>query len=138
MSRKGLTGGTVLALLGLFVAPPIAHGEEILEDVILIIRDKEIVAFSSAGNQWVSMTLRAQERVVQSEFTSQVAVVVTNQRAMGFSAITNRWSEIKIDVGEQVLELEAEGLVSSVNTNFRALGFGARKGEWAEYRYRYR
>ncbi len=129
---------TVLALLTFLAIPTIAHTQDILDDVVLITRAKEVLAFSSAGNQWIVAGLRAQEQVVESRTGSRVAVVVTNQRALGFSSVMNRWSEIKIDVGEQVLDMEAKGFVSSVDTNFRALGFGAGKGEWTEYRYRYR
>jgi len=138
MPHSHRIGHITLVVLALLATPTIAHAQEILEDVILITRDKEIVAFSSVGNNWVLIALRAQERVVESRTASRVALVVTNQRAMGFRSITNQWSETKIDVGEQILEMEAKGFVASVDTNFRALGFGGRQGAWKEYRFRHR
>ena len=138
MLHNDRIGSILLIVLALFATPSIAPAQEILEDVILITRDKEVVAFSSAGNKWVLIALRAQERIVYSRTASRVALVVTNQRALGFSSITNQWSETKIDVGEQILEMEAKGFVASVDTNFRALGFGGRQGAWQEYRYRFR
>ena len=129
---------TVLIVLAFLIIPRPADSEEVLEDVALIIRDKEILAFSSAGDQWVLITLRAQEKVVTSKTGSQVAVVVTNQRALGFSSVRNQWSEMRLDVGEEMVALEAKGMVVSVNTSIRALGFGARQGRWVEFRYRFR
>jgi len=138
MPHNDRIGGIMLVVLALLATPAIAPAQEVLEDVILITRDKEVVAFSSVGNKWVLIALRAQERVLESRTASRVALVVTNQRALGFSSITNQWSETNIDVGEQILEVEAKGFVASVDTNFRALGFGGRQGTWKEYRYRFR
>jgi hypothetical protein len=129
---------TVLIMLAFLMMPLPAESQEVLQDVVLIIHEKETLAFSSAGNQWVLITLRAQERVAESKTGSQVAVVVTNQRALGFSTVRNQWSEMRFDVGEEMVALEAEGLVASVNTSLRALGFGARQGRWVEFRYPYR
>lgn len=138
MPQNNRIGGITLVVLALLTTPAIAPAQEALEDVVLITHDKEVVAFSSVGNNWVLIALRAQERILESRTANRVALVVTNQRALGFSSITNQWSETKIDVGEQILEVEAKGFVASVDTNFRALGFGGRQGIWKEYRYRLR
>jgi hypothetical protein len=130
--------GMVLVVLAIIMTPPTAYTQEILEDVVLITREKEIVAFSSSGNQWVLVSLRAQEHIVESRSDGRVAVVVTNQRALAFSSLTNKWNEMRLEVGEKMLDLEAKGLVVSVDTSFRALGFGARQGAWKEHRYRAR
>ncbi len=103
-------------------------------ELVLVVREKQILAFSSRGNRWVARDLMAQEFIEESRKSSHIAVVVTNARVLGFSAETDQWDEERLEAGERAISLEIEGKVASVVTNIRALGFGARTGTWSVLR----
>ena len=111
-------------------------GEEVAQDVYLLVRDRELLAFSASRNRWVSLDLRSGEKVIDSAYGGYVAVALTNLRVLGFSAVTSQWAEEKLMVGESIVTVEAEGRVGAVITNLRAFGFSAREGRWTERRFR--
>jgi len=122
-------------LMGLFLFPLGITGEEILNEVYLLVRERELLAFSAVENKWVTLDLRSKEKVLESEYDGRVAVAVTNLRVLGFSAITSRWVGERLMVGENVVSLEAEGNVGAVITNLRAFGFSATAGRWNVKRF---
>jgi hypothetical protein len=134
MNKKGAAGLYVsIALLWFPLAT--AFTEEVIEEVYLLVRERELLAFSAVGDRWVTQDLRPNERVVGSGYGGHVAVVVTKFRVLGFSALTNTWNEEKLMVDEVMVSIEAKGNVGTVVTNLRALGFGAKRGRWAVERF---
>ncbi|NIQ37088.1 MAG: hypothetical protein GTN81_00635 [Proteobacteria bacterium] len=131
---KGATVGAFL-LAGLIFFPLGITGEEILNQVFLLVRERELVAFSAVQNTWVTLDLRSKEEVLDSRYDGHVAVAVTSRRVLGFSALTSRWAEERLMVGESVGSLEAEGNVGAVITNLRAFGFSASAGRWTVKRF---
>jgi hypothetical protein len=114
-----------------------AHpGDDIHNQLMLAIRDRQVLAFSALSNAWSAMDLRARERVVEVHEATHVAVVVTNFRILGFSAVTSQWSSLRLESGERPVEIRVRGMAAKVITNFRALGFGAEKGVWAVLRFK--
>ncbi len=132
--RKGTTLGALL-LIGLILLPLPSTGEEILNEVYLLVRERELFAFSAVENRWVTLDLRSREKVLESRYDGHVAVAVTKLRVLGFSALTSRWAEEKLMVGETLVSLEAEGNVGAVITNLRAFGFSATAGRWTVKRF---
>ena len=130
----------VLALL-LLIAPicfPLgiaSSGDVVEEEVYLLVRERELLAFSAVGNRWVTKNLISGERVLESKYGGHVVVVVTNLRALGFSALVYKWDEEKLEVGESIVTVKAEGNVGVVITNLRAFGFGAKTGKWTVKRF---
>lgn len=108
--------------------------DDVSTELVLVVREKQVIAFSSRGNRWVARDLMAQEFIEESRKSSHIAVVVTNVRVLGFSAETDQWDEARLEAGERAISLEIEGRVASVVTNVRALGFGARTGTWSVLR----
>ena len=135
MMKKGV--GAIFLLMTLNWFPfGLASSEEVMEEeVYLLVRERELLAFSAVGNRWVTQNLISRERVIESKFDGHVAVAVTNLRVLGFSALTNRWSEERLEVGELVDTVEAEGNVGVAITNLRAFGFRAKTGRWAVKRF---
>ncbi len=133
MNKKAIPG--VFLFIGLLLIPVKTMGEEVLNEVYLLMRERELFAFSAVGDRWVSLDLRTKERVLESKYDGHVAVAVTNFRVLGFSALTSRWAEEKLMVGETMVSLEAEGNVGAVITNLRAFGFSASAGRWIEKRF---
>jgi hypothetical protein len=119
-----------LLIAFLWTPQAIADSEEVAEEVYLLAREKEILAFSATGDQWVSLDLRSREQVLASKYGGHVAVVFTNNRVLGFSTLTNNWSEEKLKVDEVMVSIEADGNVGTVITNLRAFGFSAKTGRW--------
>jgi hypothetical protein len=126
----------LFVLLVLTFSPLGATGEEVAQDVYLLVRNQELLAFSASRNRWVSLDLRSGEKVLESAYGGHVAVVLTDLRVLGFSALTGQWTEEKLMVGESMETVEAEGNVGAVITNLRALGFSAREGSWTERQFR--
>lgn len=112
-----------------------SSGDVVEQEVYLLVRDRELFAFSAAGERWIIQNLISGERVLKSRFDGHVAVAVTNLRVLGFSALTNRWSEGRLEVGESMISVEAEGNVAVVITNLKAFGFSARTGRWTVKRF---
>ncbi len=108
--------------------------DDLPTELVLVVREKQVIAFSSRGNRWVARELMAQEFIEESRKSSHIAVVVTNLRVLGFSAETDQWDEERLEAGERAISLHIEGKVASVVTNVRALGFGARTGTWSVLR----
>jgi hypothetical protein len=135
MAQRSTSGLLVLTALIWF---PLATGfpEEVVNEIYLLVRERELMAFSALGDRRVSQDLRPSEKVLGSQYNGHVAVVVTQYRALGFSAFTNRWGEEKLMVDEVMVGIEAEGNVGTVITNIRALGFSARTGRWVVRRFR--
>ena len=122
----------IILPLVVLISPPLrAPCEEILNEVFLLLRERELLGFSSVGNRWVAINLRSGERVLESKYAGHVAVVVTNVRVLGFSTLISRWAEEKLVVGESMVTFEEEGNVGAVVTNLRAFGFSARTATWS-------
>jgi hypothetical protein len=124
------TIGIMLLIVTLGASLGAAFSDEVAEDVYLLVRERELLAFSAVGDAWVSQDLISAEVVLESKFNGRVGVVVTNLRILGFSALTSRWVEKKLRVGESPITTEAEGNVGAVITNLRAFGFSAKIGGW--------
>lgn len=134
MSNKGALG--ILLLVAVFWFPlAIASSEEVEEEVYLLVRERELLAFSAVGDRWVTQNLRPNERVLGSKYSGHVAVVFTKFRVLGFSALTNRWNEEKLMLDEEMVTIEAKGNVGTVITNLRAFGFSAKTGRWIVERF---
>ena len=134
MNKRGPVG--ILLLVALIWLPlTIASSEEVVEEVYLLVRERELLAFSAVGGRWVIQNLRPNERVLDSKYGGHVAVVFTKLRVLGFSALTNRWNEEKLVVDEAMVSIEAKGNVGTAITNLRALGFSAKTGRWIVKRF---
>jgi hypothetical protein len=127
----------LLLLIALICLPLGVGSSDVVEEeeVYLLVRERELLAFSAVGNRWVTQNLISGERILQSEYGGHVAVVVTNLRVLGFSALVDRWVEEKLEVGESIVTVKAEGNVGAAITNLRAFGFSARIGRWSVKRF---
>jgi hypothetical protein len=141
MGKKSLNHRGLLGILLIMVIswPPGAsvfsqESEEVVDEVLLFVREAELLAFSATGSKWVSADLRAKERVLKSKYGGHIAVVVTDSRVLGFSALTSTWSIEKLRAGEELLNIEVTGHVAAIVTNLRAFGFSAKSGVWVEKR----
>jgi len=119
-------------LLTVIAWPQVIHPEEIINEVFLLERPDQLLAFSGRRNNWFAKDLRTGETVAKSMYAGNVAVAYTNERALAFSAVTGRWIEEGLRIRESVLSISAEGNVGTVITNIRALGFSAQSGTWVE------
>ncbi|MFB0507019.1 MAG: hypothetical protein ACETWT_09835 [Thermodesulfobacteriota bacterium] len=135
MMKKGVMAIFLLIALNCFRFGLASSGDVVEQEVYLLVRERELVAFSAVGNRWVTQNLISRERVLESKFDGHVAVAVTNLRVLGFSALTNRWSEERLEVGESLNTVEAEGNVGVAITNLRAFGFSAKTGTWTVKRF---
>lgn len=122
-------------LLGSISFPQFLHAEEFMDEVFLLERQGELLAFSGLRNNWVAKELRTGETVVKSSYDGNVAVAFTSDRALAFSGITGRWAEESFRIRESVVSISAEGNVATVITNIRALGFSAKSGVWVESKF---
>ena len=132
MKQKGLLG---ILLITFISWPPGASvfsqgSEEVVDEVFLLVREAELLAFSATGSKWVSTDLRTKEEVLKSRYGGHIAIVVTNFRVLGFSALTNTWSIEKRRTGEELLNIEITGHVAAIVTNVRVYGFSAKSGAW--------
>jgi hypothetical protein len=134
MNKRCALGVLLLVASGWFHVAG-ASSEEVIEEVYLLVREREILAFSAVGDRWVTQDLRPSERVLDSEYGGHVAVAVTRLRVLGFSALTSKWNEEKLIVDEVVVGIEAKGDVGTAITNLRALGFSAKTGRWVVVRF---
>jgi len=135
MMKKGVMAIFLFIALNCFRFGLASSGDVVEQEVYLLVRERELVAFSAVGNRWVTQNLISRERVLESKFDGHVAVAVTNLRVLGFSALTNRWSEERLEVGESLNTVEAEGNVGVAITNLRAFGFSAKTGTWTVKRF---
>lgn len=135
MMKRGILGISLLMTVVLSFVGGASSAEVVEEEVYLLVRERELLAFSALGNRWVTKDLISGERVLESKYGGHVAVVVTNLRGLGFSALVDRWDEEKLEVGESVVTVEAEGNVGAVITNLRAFGFSAKAGRWTVRRF---
>jgi hypothetical protein len=133
--RKGIVGIVFFTALVLLLQGHASSGEVVEEEVFLLVREREVLAFSAVGNRWVAKNLISGERVLEDKYGGNVVVVATNLRVLGFSALVDRWNEGKLEVGESLVSLEAEGNVGVAITNLRAFGFSARTGRWTVTRF---
>ncbi len=135
MMRKGIAGIVLFTALVWFLPGLAFSGEVVEEEVYLLVRERELLAFSAVGNRWVTKNLISGERVLESKHGGNVAIVVTNLRVLGFSAMVDRWDEEKLEVGESLVSVEAEGNVGAAITNLRAFGFSAKAGRLTVKRF---
>ena len=135
MMKRGILGISLFMTLVLFFVGGASSGEMVDEEVYLLVRERELMAFSAVGNRWVTKDLISGERVIESKYGGHVAVVVTNLRVLGFSALVDRWDEERLEPGESLVTVEAEGNVGAAITNLRAFGFGANAGRWTVKRF---
>jgi hypothetical protein len=130
MKKNCLVALLVLLVLG---PPYTAHCyDETSNEVLLVIREDKIMAFSGLKNHWVSVKRRLGEKIIVDKHKGHVAVVVTSDRILGFSALTDSWSRESLRVREEFRDLEVDDNVATVVTNHRILGFSARAGSWVE------
>ena len=128
--------GILLSMVFVWFPPGVASSGDVVEkEVYLLVRQRELLAFSAVKNRWVTQNLISGERVQESKFDGHVAVAATNIRVLGFSALTNRWDEERLEVGESMISVEAEGNVAVVITNLKAFGFSAKTGRWNVKRF---
>ena len=135
MMKKNVLGTLLLMALVWFPPGAAFSGDVVEKAVYLLVRQRELVAFSAVGNRWVTQNLISGERVQESKFDGHVAVAATNIRVLGFSALTSRWDEERLEVGESMITVEAEGDVGVVITNLKAFGFSAKTGRWTAKRF---
>ncbi len=135
MMKRDILGILLFMTLVLLFAGGASSGEMVDEEVYLLVRERELMAFSAVGNRWVTKDLISGERVLESKYGGHVAVALTNLRVLGFSALVNRWDEERLEVGESVVTVEAEGNVGAAITNLRAFGFSAKAGKWTVKRF---
>ena len=130
-SRQRTIAALLLALtLGLW--PAVAGAAEMVNEVLLVVKDDEVLAFSGLKNNWVSQKLSPNEKVLAQRSRGNVAVVTTKNRLLGFSAFSAAWSEVSLRVNELVEDLQADGNVATVVTDLRIFGFNAHTGLWIE------
>jgi hypothetical protein len=133
---KGRVVVTVLLMVLICFSMGVASSGDVVEQgVYLLVRERELLAFSAIGNRWVTQNLISGERILETKFNGNVAIAVTGLRVLGFSALTNRWSEKRLEVGESMVNVEAEGNVGVVITNLKAFGFSATTGRWTAKRF---
>ncbi len=108
--------------------------EDASANVIVILENERLSAFSSRDNDWVSVKLSGVERVFRKIAKGNVAVVTTSERVLAFSALTGSWSEVDLDLDELIRSIQVEDHVATVKTDSRALGFNVRSGKWVESR----
>jgi hypothetical protein len=132
--RKSVNVNYTIGIISLIVMIGVSLGDafsdEVPQEVYLLVRERELLAFSAVGDVWVTQDLISAEVILESKFEGRVIVVVTNLRVLGFSALTSRWVEKKLRVGESPITIEAKGNVGAVITNLRAFGFSAKRGGW--------
>jgi hypothetical protein len=133
--RKGIVGIVLFPALVWLLQGLAFTGEVVEEEVYLLVREREVLAFSAVGNRWVTKNLISGERVLEGKYGGNVVVVATNLRVLGFSGLVDRWNEEKLEVGESFVSVEAEGKVGVAITNLRAFGFSARTGRWTVTRF---
>jgi hypothetical protein len=126
MIKKRVMAILLLITLNFFPFGLTSTGDVIEEEVYLLVRERELLAFSAVRNRWVTQNLISGERVLKSTFDGHVAVAV---------ALTSRWNEERLGVGESVVTVEAEGNVGVAVTNLRAFGFSAKTGTWTVKRF---
>ena len=112
--------------------PSLTYAEEIMSEVLIVIKTDEILAFSSLKNNWVSESLKQNERVLRKGSKGNVAIVVTNLRILGYSAFTNEWEKESLSFNELIEEIQVDGNVATAATNSRVFGFNAHTGTWLE------
>jgi len=134
MNKRAAIGIMLIGALFLFPLAS-AFAEEVVEEVYLLVRERELLAFSAVGDQWVKQDLRPNERVLDSHYNGHVAIVVTQFRVLGFSALTTKWNEEKLMLDEEMVTIKTKGNVGAVITNLRALGFSAKTGRWIVKRF---
>ena len=135
MIKKMVLGILLLIAMIWFPLGVASSRDVVVEEVYLLVRERELLAFSAVGNRWVTQNLISGERVLESKYGGHVAVVVTNLRVLGFSALVDRWDDEKLEVGESMVTVEAEGNVGVAITNLRAFGFSAKTGKWTVKRF---
>lgn len=124
----------IYILIFIYIIPNLVFSEEITTDVIIVIKEDKVVAFSGQNGNWVPHNLRLNEEVLLKKAHGNVGVVITNERLYGFSAITGRWNIIGLLINEKIEDLQAEGNVATVVTDQRTFGFNANTGQWSEYK----
>ena len=135
--RKGCAWLLSIVLVLCWLPSAIVSSEEELavDEVYLLVREKELMAFSAVADVWVTEKFRPNERVLDSKSGGRVAVAFTNFRVLAFSALTSKWTEERLMVDESMVSIKAKGNVGAAVTNLRALGFSAKTGKWVIKRF---
>ncbi len=125
------------SLIWVFAGFPLASGAstEVTDEIYLLVRGEELLAFSAVKDVWVTQKLRPNEEVLKSTYSGHVAIVFTSLRILGFSGLVSEWNAADLMVGESMVSIDASGNVGAVVTNRRALGFSARTGQWTTQRF---
>jgi hypothetical protein len=100
------------------------------KEVLLVVKDRKIMAFSGLKSHWVEIDLKMNESVLSGKTAGNVAVAVTDIRLLGYSTLTDQWSVEDLMMHEVITKVQVEGNVATVETDKRVLGFSARFGEW--------
>lgn len=119
-------------LFPLLSFPSLTYAEEIMSEVLIVTKADEILAFSSLKNNWVSESLKQNERVLKKGSKGNVAIVVTSNRILGFSVFTNVWDKERLRFNELIEEIQVDGNVATAVTDIRVFGFSAHTGKWFE------
>lgn len=131
MNTRPVNMAFIIVLL--LVTPFTATAEDVLSEVLVSIRNDEVLAFSGPKNSWISHSLKHSERVLKKS-QGNVAVVITDRRILGFSVFSEKWNDVSLMMNEALKEVQAEGNVATVMTDQRVFGFNAHTGEWVEAR----
>ncbi|MBI4595565.1 MAG: hypothetical protein HY730_04210 [Candidatus Tectomicrobia bacterium] len=130
--RKILVVSIVVTIGALFLAIEVSSEETVPTELMLLVREREVLVFDGVRGTWVAENILSGERVIDRKADGHVAVVVTNYRVLGYSADTNFWASIRLISGEGFISLAVQDNVATVVTGHRALGFSARRGQWIE------
>jgi hypothetical protein len=68
MMKKNVLGTLLLMALVWFLPGVAFSGDVVEKTVYLLVRQRELVAFSAVGNRWVTQNLISGERVQESKF----------------------------------------------------------------------
>ena len=130
--RKFLVASILVLLFSPLLTIRVSGDEVVPTELMLLVRDREVLVFDGVRGTWVSENIQSGERVSDKRADGHVAVVVTNYRVLGYSSDTNFWAATRLISGERVISFAVQDNVATVITELRALGFSARRGQWVE------
>lgn len=125
---------SVLVCLTLFTALPSLYSSasEIETEVLIMVQDEEVLAFSAYKSHWVPVDIRLAERILEKRSQGNIGIVVTTKRILGFSALTDQWTINDLKMNEEVEEINVEGNAATIKTNKKVIGYSAHTGSWIE------
>lgn len=121
----------LMTIISVF-APILSHSNEVYTEVIIIVKNDKILAFSAYKNHWVAESIDLSEKVIIKKSEGNIGIVATTKRLLGFSVITDKWNTEDLRMNERLEEVNVEGNVATIKTNKRVIGFNAHTGQWIE------